>query len=250
MNINQIICGNSLDVLKGMSSDIFDAIITSPPYNFGMDYDTHNDATAQNDYLNTLSPILRECCRTLKEGGKFIINIQPNYKDRFPTHHKVTDILVQHGMCWRGEIVWNKNHISKRTAWGSWKSPSSPYLTYPFEFIEVFSKGTMPHRGNNSDIDITDKEFIEYTNGLWTFAPEKNMKKYGHPAMFPEELVRRCLKLYTYKGDFVLDPFNGVGTTTSVCSSMERKYVGIDISEDYCRTAKNRINETLNSVLE
>lgn len=75
----------------------------------------------------------------------------------------------------------------------------------------------------------------------WDIATEGNMKKFNHPAMFPEELVIRLLKLFSYQGDIVLDPFNGVGTTTLVAYKLGRKYIGIDISEDYCKTAEKRL---------
>ena len=124
---------------------------------------------------------------------------------------------------------------------GSYKSPSSPYLNYPFEFIEVFSKTSIKHVGNKEDIDITKDEFIKYVNGHWSIAPEIRMKDYKHPAMFPEELVKRCLKLFSYKNDIVVDPFNGVGTTTLVAHQLGRNYIGIDISDSYCKIARDRI---------
>ena len=153
--------------------------------------------------------------------------------------------MIDEGMIWRGEIIWLKNNLRKLTAWGSWKSPSCPYLSYPFEFIEVFSKDTLKHPGNKEDIDITKDEFIKYVNGHWSMAPETKMKDYGHPAMFPEELVERCLKLFSYKGDVVLDPFNGAGTTTFVANKLGRKYIGIDMSETYCKVAESRIESFL-----
>ena len=207
-----------------------------------MEYDKHNDSQSSDQYMAALVPILEQCYRVLKVGGRLIINIQPNYKLRFPTHHHITNYLTGLGMLWRGEIVWLKNNISKLTAWGSWKSPSCPYLSYPFEFIEVFSKGSVKHPGSKEDIDITKDEFIQFVNGHWTIAPETRMKKFKHPAMFPEELVERCLKLFSFKNDLVCDPFNGAGTTTKVCKNLGRRYIGIDISREYCEIAEQRIN--------
>jgi DNA modification methylase len=108
----------------------------------------------------------------------------------------------------------------------------------------VFSKDTLKHIGDRDNIDITKEEFIEYVNGHWSFAPETRMKKFNHPAMFPEELVKRCLKLFSYKNDVVLDPFNGAGTTTLVAHELERQYIGIDISEEYCKIAEERIKKS------
>ena len=243
--MNTIICDDALSALKTIEDNSVDIVLTSPPYNFDIEYDTHNDNDDAHNYIDTLVSIFDECSRTLKDGGRLIVNIQPNYKDYFPTHHYLTTAMVDSGLIWRGEIIWLKNNIKKLTAWGSYKSPSSPYLSYPFEFIEVFSKGTIKHFGNKDDIDITKDEFIKYVNGHWSIAPERRMKEFNHPAMFPEELVMRCLKLFSYKNDVILDPFNGVGTTTFVAHQMNRKYIGIDISESYCEVARNRINNTL-----
>lgn len=239
--MNQIICSDALTALKNIEDNSVDIVLTSPPYNFDMDYDTHNDKDESIEYMTTLVNIFDECIRVLKSGGRMIVNIQPNYKEYYPTHHHITSAMIDRGLIWRGEIIWLKNNLKKLTAWGSWKSPSCPYLSYPFEFIEVFSKDTLKHDGNKDDIDITKDEFIEYVNGHWSIAPETRMKKFNHPAMFPEELVRRCIKLFSYKNDLVLDPFNGAGTTTFVAHELERRYIGIDISEEYCKIAEERI---------
>jgi DNA modification methylase len=239
--MNQIICGDALEVLKTMQDETVDLVVTSPPYNFDMGYDNHNDNTDTTRYMTFLMKILNECIRVTKKGGRIIINIQPNYKQHFPTHHAITTELIKRGLLWRGEVVWQKNNLKKLTAWGSWMSPSCPYLSYPFEFIEVFSKGTLKHTGEKKNIDITKEEFVTYVNGMWSMAPEKRMKQFNHPAMYPEELVYRCLKLFSYKGDLILDPFNGAGTTTYVAHMLERNYIGIDISPAYCEVAKNRI---------
>jgi len=242
--MNQIICADAIAALKQIESETVDLVLTSPPYNFDMDYDQHNDKSEPTDYLSTLVKIFDECIRVLKSGGRLIVNIQPNYKEYYPTHHAITAAMIERGLIWRGEIVWLKNNLKKLTAWGSWMSPSCPYLSYPFEFIEVFSKDTLKHIGDKENIDITKDEFIECVNGHWTIAPETRMKNFNHPAMFPEELAKRCIKLFSYKNDLVLDPFNGAGTTTYVANLLGRNYIGIDISETYCNIAKERISST------
>ena len=149
-------------------------------------------------------------------------------------------------MIWKGEILWEKNNYNcKYTAWGSWKSPSSPYLKYTWEFLEVFSKGDLKHPGKKENIDITEEEFKKYVIAKWSISPERNMKEYGHPAMFPEKLVEQALKLFSFQNDVILDPFNGVGTTTSVAKKLNRKYLGIDISQEYCNIAQKRTNNVL-----
>lgn len=242
--MNQIICADALSALQKIESSSIDLVLTSPPYNFDMNYDEHDDKTDHADYITTLITIFDECIRVLKSGGRLIINIQPNYKEYYPSHHAITTAMIERGLIWRGEIVWLKNNLKKLTAWGSWMSPSCPYLSYPFEFIEIFSKDTLKHVGDKENIDLTKGEFIEYVNGHWTIAPETRMKKFNHPAMFPEELAKRCIKLFSYKNDIVLDPFNGAGTTTYVANLLGRRYIGVDISETYCNIAKERILST------
>ena len=240
MTNTQLMLGDCLSILPTIPDNSVDLILTSPPYNFGMDYEGYDDN--QPNYIETLSSILAECKRLLVSGGRLIINIQPNYKNYSPTHHLITQACIDLDLIWRGEILWVKNNIKKLTAWGSYMSPSSPYLSYPFEFIEVFSKNTIKHKGNKQNIDISKDEFIKYVNGLWTFTPETKMKDIGHPAMFPEELVYRCLKLFTYKDDVVLDPFMGAGTTGLVCKKLDRNFIGIEQSPDYLEIATHRIN--------
>ncbi|GHR67280.1 hypothetical protein JP0104_05040 [Helicobacter pylori] len=119
-------------------------------------------------------------------------------------------------------------------------------LKYSWEFIEIFCKNNLKKEGDKDSIDITDDEFKKWVYGKWNFAPERNMKQYGHDAMFPEELVKRCLKLFSYQNDIILDPFNGAGTTTKVAKQLGRRFIGIDISEKYCEVARARLKEVTN----
>jgi DNA modification methylase len=243
--VNRIICGDALMALHRMPDRCVDLVITSPPYNFGHVYaqDEHDDTREWNDYFTTLNKTWSECYRVLKPGGRMAVNIQPLFSDYIPTHHVVSSQLRALGFLWKAEILWEKNNYNaKYTAWGSWKSPSMPYLKYTWEFIEVFDKETHKKAGDRERIDITDTEFKEWVIGKWSFPPEIRMKEYHHPAMFPEELPRRLMKLFSYQGDIVLDPFNGAGTTTLVAWKTRRRFIGIDISREYCECALNRIN--------
>ena len=244
--MNKILQGDSLDVLKSFPSNCIDIVLTSPPYNFGLGYDTSEDGVDWKRYFEGLYAIFEECIRVLKFGGRIIVNIQPLFSDYIPSHHLVSNFFISRKLIWKGEIMWEKhNYNCKYTAWGSWKSPSSPYLKYTWEFLEIFCKGSLGKEGSAKNIDIIGDEFKKWVYAKWDISPERQMKKYGHPAMFPEELVRRALKLFSYKNDVVLDPFNGVGTTTLVAKKLGRRYVGIDVSEEYCRIAKKRLMEVL-----
>ena len=242
--VNHIICADALKALTRIPHQSIDLIITSPPYNFGHAYaqDLHNDTHEWNSYFEQLLNVWRECERVLKTGGRLAVNIQPLFSDYVPTHHVISQQLASLGLLWKAEFLWEKNNYNaKYTAWGSWKSPSMPYIKYTWEFIEVFDKVTHKKGGRREDIDITADEFKEWVLGKWSFPPEIRMKDYRHPAMFPEELPRRLMKLFSYKNDIVLDPFNGAGTTTLVAWKLHRRFIGIDVSQQYCDMALQRL---------
>lgn len=245
--IDRVICGDSKEVLKDLPDNCIDIIVTSPPYNFGKVYDQRNDNMDWNRYFEDLFEIFDECIRVLKYGGRFIVNVQPAISDLVPTHHIISNYFMDRKMIWKSEIIWEKNNYNcKKTAWGSWKSPSSPYLKTTWEFLEVFCKGDIKKEGDKDKIDITGKEFKNWVDAKWSIVPENRMQEMNHPAMFPEELIERVLKLFSYRKDIVLDPFNGVGTTSLVADRFDRHYIGIDISEEYCEKARNRIRRESN----
>ena len=240
---NQIICGDSQTVLQRLPNNCVDLVFTSPPYNFGLEYESSADDYNWDAYFKKLFYILDECIRVLKYGGRLIINVQPLFSDYIPSHHLISKHCIKRKLIWKGEVLWEKNNYNcKYTAWGSWKSPSNPYLKYTWEFIEIFCKGEMKKTGEKENIDISADEFKEWVVAKWSVSPERKMKKYDHPAMFPETLAERVLKLFSYKNDMILDPFNGAGTTTAVAKRLNRGFLGIDISELYCKTARDRLS--------
>ena len=242
---NTILCGDSGEVLKQLPDNCIDLVFTSPPYNFGMDYRNSGDAYDWESYFERLFGVFDECIRILKYGGRIIVNVQPLFSDYIPSHHIISNYFLERKMIWRGEIMWEKNNYNcKYTAWGSWKSPSSPYLKYTWEFLEVFCKGDLKKSGDRRDADIDADSFKRWVYGRWSIAPERKMNRYGHPAMFPEELARRAILLFSFRGDVVLDPFAGVGTTCVAAKRNRRDYLGIEIVPEYCRTAGSRLAQT------
>lgn len=242
--VDKIVCGDSENILSELPDNCVDMVFTSPPYNFGLDYGKTEDDRDWREYFDKLFKVFDQCVRVLKYGGRIIVNVQPLFSDYIPSHHIISKYFMDKKLIWKGEIMWEKNNYNcKYTAWGSWKSPSNPYLKYTWEFIEIFCKGDMKKSGDSKNIDIGADEFKKWVVGKWSVAPERKMKEYGHPAMFPEEIAKRALKLFSFQGDLILDPFNGAGTTTAVSKETNRRYLGIDISEDYCRTAEKRLKE-------
>ena len=116
-------------------------------------------------------------------------------------------------MKFRTEIIWYKQTMLKRTAWGSWKSPANPHIVPSWEYVLVFSKEKDRLDGNYKDADITSQEFRDFSDGLWKIQPER--QRNGHPAPFPEDLIYRLVKFYSYRGNTVLDMFGGTGTVAA-----------------------------------
>ena len=242
--IDRIICGDSEEELKQLPDNCIDLVFTSPPYNFGLDYSGGDDASFWESYFQKLFRVFDQCIRVLRYGGRIIVNVQPLFSDYIPSHHIISNYFMKKRLIWKGEILWEKNHYNcKYTAWGSYASPSSPYLKYTWEFLEIFCKGDLKLSGDSGNADIDPEEFKKWVIARWSIAPERRMKEFDHPAMFPEELARRALLLFSFRGDTVLDPFAGAGTTCVTALRNHRRFIGIDVSEEYCRTASARLGD-------
>ena len=232
-------CNTIMPTLKEESVDL---IVTSPPYNLEKEYVIHNDAMPYQEYLSFLEQTWQNCYRLLKWDGRICINLgNVSVKTREFTVAHVAFQLKKIGFNYRDHAIWNKQNIHKRTAWGSWKSPSCPYLIQPFEYILVFNKKFGKKRGTQTD--LTREEFIDWTNALWSFQPETKVKE--HPAPFPMELPKRLIKLYSFIGDTIFDPFLGSGTTGLVAEQLKRRWIGIEINPSFVELAKQRITREL-----
>lgn len=246
----KLINADCLVYLKTMKEGSAHCVITSPPYNVDLGnnkykkqgYSSHNDNMPYGEYLLWMEEVLRECYRVLSEDGRMCINIGDGKNGKIPTHSDFIQIMKSIGFMPMTTIIWNKNNTSNRCAWGSYLSAKAPSFPRPFEYILVFQKSNGLIRFGEST--ITKDEWKEYSNGLWSFAPEMKQKQIGHPAMFPVELPMRLIKMLTYKGDTILDPFMGSGTTGAACIKTDRHFIGIEKDESYFRIAEKRINET------
>ena len=156
--------------------------------------------------------------------------------------------MIDIGFNMRGEIIWNKAaSASPSTAWGSWQSAVNPILRDIHEYILIFSKGDYKREKREKENTISKEQFMEWTKSIWTMNAE-SAKRIGHPAPFPEELPYRLIQLYSFKGDIVLDPFMGSGTTAVAALKSERKFVGYDINKEYIVLAEKRVEPLLKQV--
>ena len=221
-----------------------DLIITSPPYNVGLDYRSTDDEISYEEYLEFSRLWMANCYAWSKPSARFCLNIplDKNKGGQRSVGADLTVIAQEVGWRYHATIVWNEGNISRRTAWGSWMSASAPYVIAPVELIVVLYKEEWKKRGGSGKSDISREEFLEWTNGLWTFSGESR-KKVGHPAPFPRELPRRCIKLFSFVGDVVFDPFLGSGTTLVEALALGRKGVGVEIDATYAEIAKRRLVE-------
>ncbi len=242
--IDKIICGDVLEEMAKIPTNSIHLAITSPPYNVGKAYDNHLDKMNHKEYLTWLEKVWKETKRILVPGGRFALNIAPTgIKDFVPIHHDFTNQLRKLGMKFRTEIIWYKQTMLKRTAWGSFKSPANPHIVPSWEYVLIFSKNKDRLDGDYKKADIIKEEFMKFSDGMWYIPPETKRK--GHPAPFPEKLIYRLIKFYSYKGNTVLDMFGGTGTVAAVACKAGRHFVHIDISPQYCKIARERVNSML-----
>ncbi len=240
--LDQILCGDVLDVLAKIPRESVHLLITSPPYNLDKDYDQHSDDLEDRDYLAWMKQVWAAAIETLVPGGRLCINIGENKRQYIssPTYSAFIQQLVELEMLYRGTIIWNKHSAAKHCAWGSWKSPSNPHIVPRHEYIIAFSKGQWKLDGPKDGADISDTEFMDCTRSVWVFGTESK-SRIGHPAPFPEALPDKLIKFYSYRGQTVLDPFAGSGTVGLVAARLGRHFILGDNSPQYCALARKRI---------
>ncbi|MBA7583737.1 DNA adenine methyltransferase YhdJ [subsurface metagenome] len=227
---------------KAIPNDSIDLIITSPPYNVNIKYNSHDDEMPYSEYLQFSKEWMSKCYDLAKDDGRFCLNIplDKNKGGQQSVCADLTTIAKQAGWKYHATIIWNEQNISRRTAWGSWLSASAPYVIAPVEVIVILYKDRWKKESGSRISDISKAEFQKWTNGVWNFSGESK-RKIGHPAPFPVELPKRCIKLFSFVGDNILDPFLGSGSTLVACAQTGRKGIGIEIDQGYCELAKQRV---------
>jgi len=260
METNKIICGDTLTTLKDMPNGCVDTIITSPPYYAGKEYeDRLKSKNGYGKYVNFLIKVFTESKRVIKNGGHLWLNIDDVHTS-LKSVYKKNIVLPTHAILitelakifdYKEMILWRKirgKHASGGSnrllgSYGRFGSPGSIPIVQECEYILWFKKS-----GTRKDLSddkrkvsaLTSEEFKEYGMQIWDVRPER-AKKIGHPSPFPEEIPKRCIKLSSFKNDIVLDPFVGSGTTPVMAKKLGRRYIGIDISPEYVKMAKDRL---------
>ena len=263
METGKIINGDCIEVMKTLSDGCIDLVVTSPPYNCGIKYDTHIDDLPMNEYWSWTREWLTETYRLIKDDGRVSINIpyEVNVQDRGGRVFFVSEfyqIMKEVGFKFFGivDLEEDSPHRSKTTAWGSWMSPSSPYIYNPKEcvilaykkFHKKQTKGQPQWIGTPvvqedgktkmTYLDEDKKEFMELVYGQWSyFADTKTLTK----ATFSMDIPTKAIKILTYKNDIVLDPFCGSATTMVAAEVLDRRWIGIELSPNYTKIGTERV---------
>jgi len=265
---NKIIIGNCIDVMTDMPEGCIDLIVTSPPYGVGIKYDTHDDDMEFNDYKEFSKDWLTQAYKVLKDDGRIAINIpyeinRQSKGGRIFMVAEVWKIMQEIGFGFFGivDLEEDSPHRSKTTAWGSWMSPSGPYIYNPKECVILAYKkqhikkvkGIPQWVGVPTDIEMEDgtikkkvvyqdddkKDFMELVFGQWKYLNDtKQMTK----ATFSMDIPTKAIKILTYKNDIVLDPFAGSGTSLVAAEVLDRRWIGIELSPNYTEVARKRVN--------
>lgn len=242
-------------------------IITSPPYWTLKDYGNESQiglgSSSYEFYINELNKVWKECIRVLAPDGKLCINIMPFLMsgkaakfERRETKLVLGDIekymYESNEMYQFGLFIWDKRKIARFSSFGSYPYPTNMFSTYPYEWITVFAKqGKRPQVSNEikEKSKISQKEWSEWAiNSIWEMQPAK-AKHEKHPAPFPEEMPNRLIKLYSFYGDTVLDPFAGTGTTLKAALKLGRKAIGYEINEEYHSLILNKLEPECQATL-
>ena len=265
--INTVITGDSIKVMREMPESFVDLIVTSPKYNVGINYDSHDDRMAMEDYWEFTRQWLSKAFRLLKDDGRIAVNIpyEVNVQERggrILFMSEFWSIMKKVGFQFYGLVDLDENspHRSKTTAWGSWMSPSSPYIYNPKECVILAYKkdrikkvkGEPQWKGEMVDVEQEDgtvkhkmvyqdedkKEFMSLVYGQWEyFADTRQQTK----ATFSMDIPMKAMKILTYKNDVILDPFCGSGTSVVAAEISGRRWIGIELSENYTNVAKERV---------
>jgi len=259
---HKIINGDSRQMTELPNNSVHLAI-TSPPYWQLKDYGTDNQIgfhDSYENYINNLNLVWKECYRTLHNGCRLCVNIGDQfaravYYGRYkviPIREEIIKFCENVGFDYMGAIIWQKVTTSNTTGggvqMGSYPYPRNGILKLDYEFILVFKKlgdAPKPTKEQKELSVMTAEEWNTNFAGHWNFA---GARQNGHIAMFPEELPSRLIKMFSFVGETVLDPFLGSGTTTLVAKKLDRNSVGFEINPEFIPLIKEKLNVKQNDI--
>jgi len=242
IRINKIYNEDCLEGMKKISYNSIDLVLTSPPYNIGIDYGVYKDNLKWNDYLNWCNKWIRQVSRVLKSDGRFVLNVLTNINSNGIRQQPLIDfgnLIRENGLKIHGIGFWTDVTRPKYTSWGSWKSASMPYIYNPYEAIIISYKNSWKKLNKGEDT-ISKENFIKGVSGVYNFGTARNEIC---PAVFPLELPLLFIELLTFKNEIVLDPFMGSGTTAVVAKKLKRNYIGFEINKKYYKESKIRLSQ-------
>ena len=216
-----------------LPAESVDLIVTSPPYGLGKAYGACTDDWSFDAYVSLFREWMARCYEWLKPDGRACVNIplDTTVNGRRGAGAVLTTALLDVGFQYHATIVWDKGYINARTAWGSWRSARAPSVIATAELIVVVYKREWRKRASGVS-DLTRDEFMDWVRGVWRIKPA-SAKRAEHPAPFPMEIPHRLIKLFSYVGDTVLDPFAGTGTTLVAAYQLGRNSIGMVSSYPY-----------------
>ena len=237
-----LVRGDAL-VRETFSEGCADLIVTSPPYNLGKEYSgvAVDDDRSRGEYIRFLQVWLANCLYWCRPYGRLCVNVavDTHRGGKFPLSAAVVQLARQQGWSYQATVLWDKGVGARRISWGSWLSARGPHLLTVFEHVLVFYKTgwRKPMEGLSS---VSKKDFLEWVSGHWLISPE-SATRLGHEAPFPRGLPRRCIGLFSYIGETVLDPFSGSGTTVLESVLGGRHGIGLECEDTYCALAVKRM---------
>lgn len=244
--VNKILCGDCIEIMRGIPDKSVDLVITSPPYNCGIDYGIYKDDKPWEEYLKWCEEWLIELKRVLKNDGRLCLNILlemgiENNKRRISPYAEFYALFKKVGLNIFGSPYWTDRHRGQHTAWGSWLSASAPYIYNPYEIIMLGYKNQWKKQGKGRST-IEKEDFIEGCSGLWNLRTQtKELTK----ANFHTDLPTMCIRLLSYENDLILDPFIGSGTTAVACKELGRRFISIELNPEYCAIAERRLSQQI-----
>ncbi len=250
--------------LKELKDESVDLVVTSPPYWHIKDYGVENQigyGQSLHEYLKDLYRVFRECFRVLKGGTRLCVNIGDQFARGvvygkykvIPLHAEIISMCEEIGFDYMGAIIWQKKTTMNTTGgaviMGSFPYPPNGIIEIDYEFILIFKKEG--RRKVSKEIKersrLTKEEWKEYFSGHWKIGGARQI---NHEAVFPDEIPRRLIKMFSFYGDTVLDPFAGSGTTLKVALELGRNAIGYEINPEFLELIKEKVGALNLEIIE